>query len=438
MIMLHRFICCLIILTTLCISCIPAAGAAEYTVASSGAEFTSIQAAINRALPGDTILVNSGVYSENIRLNKKINVTGIDSGNGIPTLEPVNKGNTIEILADGCRVEGFTIMNSESFNGIEIKSSENTIKGNTILNNAKGIILVSAMKNSIYGNTIMNNSQAGIAFEASNNNVINENIVIKNSFGIELDEYSLSNVIYRNNFENSQNVISKSATSVWYSPIPFTYTYLGNKKQSHMGNFWSDYHGKDKNGDGIGDTSYGIMVGGNPKAILESFQNIIDAFPLMDPIEYYYEVEPVNEEIVASQTMVFPTIQGISEATYSTIPIPNTSLTIPQTPSEPAESTVNGQPTGFLIVELIVLLFAGVVVLIIFRQLKHKESKLEEQSPNVEAIPRQITSRTSNTMISETANVPEVTQQKTSRTSGNHNGSSATIPQSDTTVPAIP
>ena len=437
MIMYHRFICCIIILTAICISCIPAAGAAEYTVASSGAEFTSIQAAINRALPGDTILVSSGVYLENIRLDKRINLTGIDSGNGIPMLEPVNKGNAIEILADGCMVEGFTIMNSESLNGIRIRSNENTIKGNTILNNAKGIILESAMKNSIFTNSIMNNSQAGIAFEASNDNVVEENIVSKNSIGLELDEYSLSNHIYRNNFENSQNVISKSATSVWYSPVPFTYTYLSNKKQSHMGNFWSDYHGKDKNGDGVGDTSYGIMMGGNPKAILESFQNIVDPFPLMDPIEYYYEVEPVNEEIVTSQTMVFPTIQGIAETTYSTTPIPNTTLTIPQTPPEPAEGTVNGQPTGFLMVELIVLLFAGVVVLIIFRQLKHKERKLEEET-TVEAISQPKMSRTSNTVISTTSTVPEVTTQQKTRTPDDRDASVATIPKTDTTVPAIP
>ncbi len=41
--------------------------------------------------------------------------------------------------------------------------------------------------------------------------------------------------------------------------------------------------------------SYGIMIGANPKAILESNQNINDAFPLMDPLSFYYDVLPSRE-----------------------------------------------------------------------------------------------------------------------------------------------
>ena len=70
-------------------------------------------------------------------------------------------------------------------NGIRIKSSENTIRHNTFLNNAKGILLESAMKNTIYGNNISNSSQVGIALESSNNNLIEENIVSKNTIGID-------------------------------------------------------------------------------------------------------------------------------------------------------------------------------------------------------------------------------------------------------------
>jgi parallel beta-helix repeat protein len=355
--------------------------------------------------------VNSGTYKENLLLNKTINLIGVDSGGGAPIIDPENKRNAMEILSDGCRVEGFTFQNIELLNGILVKSSENTIRRNTFLNTAKGIYLQSAMKNTIYGNNIANSSQVGIVLESSNDNLIEENIVAKNSIGIELDKYSLSNQIFRNNFDNTENVISKSATSFWSSPDPFTYTYLGNNKQSYMGNYWSDYRGKDKNGDGIGDTSYVILIGANPNAILESNRIIIDAFPLMDPLPYYHDVAPVKGGMAASQPIPLPTVLGISptSSTPTTTPTttPDTTLIPSSTPQTSEEKSDNRQAMDFLVGELIVLLLAVEVVLIIFRHLKHKESKHEALLKSQDTTPQQKTSRTSPPRISSSATIPE-------------------------------
>jgi serine/threonine protein kinase len=58
-------------------------------------------------------------------------------------------------------------------------------------------------------------------------------------------------------------------------------------------------------------------------------------------------------------------------------------------------------------VELIMLLLAGAVVLIIFRQLKHKESKEEFPPDSKETTPNQKTSGTSPSRISSAATIPE-------------------------------
>ena len=383
---IHRFVCSLGILALVCIAGIPGAAAAEHTVAPSGAEFTSIQAAIDWAYPGDTITVQSGIYMEEVLLDKKISLIGIDNGGGIPVIDTERKGNAVEVRVDECRVEGFAIRNSTSFNGIRISSSNNTIRQNTFADNAKGILLLSAMKNTIYGNTITGSSQGGIALEASNNNLIEENILENNAVGIALDSFSLSNRIYRNNFDNPQNVNSKSATSVWSSPFPLMYTHLGLKEQNYMGNYWGDYSGKDTNGDGIGDAPYGIMIGANPKAIIESNQNIVDAFPLMDPKQYYHDLVAVQGEIRTPGPMPIPTVGDISRTEVPTEIISEVNLTSPSpTPVSP-EKTPEGQPTGILMFELVVLLVAGVVVLIIFRLLKYNESIQEDRSQDKEAL----------------------------------------------------
>lgn len=319
-----RFISTLTLMVLFLMSvCVTPVAAAEHIVAPSGAEFVSIQEAVDWASGGDVIFVESGTYFETVILNKKIILTGVDSGGGPPVIDVGQRGNGVDIRVDGCTVERFIIRNGSLFTGIRVASSDNNLRKNTVRGFGQGILLASSQRSMVSGNNISENGRAGIALESSNSNDIEYNSVAKNTIGITLDEYSLSNRINRNNFNNNQNVISKSATSHWISTDTFSYTYLGHKQQSRMGNYWSDYRGKDRNSDGIGDTSYTVTLGGNPKAILESGQNIIDAFPLMDPTEYYTSVSVVPSSAVTVSShpgttgVITPVTTPVATATTS-------------------------------------------------------------------------------------------------------------------------
>ncbi|MEN6395229.1 MAG: NosD domain-containing protein [Methanoregula sp.] len=269
----------------------PVSGA-SYTVAPSGAAFSTIQDAVTWASPLDTITVESGTYPESVKINKAIVLTGVDTGGGAPVIDPGKRGSALEIAANGCTITGFMLQNSATMNGILITSDGNSIENNTIRGNFAGIRLSSADDNTISGNTVTDSSSAGIVLENAKSNRINGNRVLKNTIGITADEKSTANTITYNTFSNTENVLSKSTGSQWESSTVMTYAYLGKTFVSPIGNYWSDYRGTDSNADGIGDTPYIVGSGTNLTSGAAANQNKIDSSPLMDPIEYYSQIRP--------------------------------------------------------------------------------------------------------------------------------------------------
>jgi len=170
------------------------------------ADFITIQAAVNAAAAGDTILVQSGTYYENVNVNKALTLRGVDSGSGLPVVDAGRSGDAIILRANNCTLQDFVAMNSSGQSGIRVLSSYNTISGNTAVGNYYGIaIRSSSIGNTISGNTATDNSYYGILLDSSSGNTISDNIATGNSNGIYLYFSSIGNTISGNTATGNTN-----------------------------------------------------------------------------------------------------------------------------------------------------------------------------------------------------------------------------------------
>jgi len=193
------------------------------------ADYTKIQDAIDNASDGDTIIVFSGTYNESIKIDKSINLKGIEKDN-----TDITKRITIK-NTQWVNVSNFMISNN-GWSGLSIENCQHVvIKNNIILNNEQiGIQITNSKNIFIENNEIFNCIMTGISVYLdcdsffisnniidgrkndeslcglkinSNNNVIEYNIFKNCSRGIILNHYvnvggPSNNQIRRNTFFN--------------------------------------------------------------------------------------------------------------------------------------------------------------------------------------------------------------------------------------------
>lgn len=139
-------------------------------------DYKSIHEAVERALPGDTIMVGEGTYRENILITKPLTIKSDKGAEKTSVQAAVRKEPVFKIFnVDGAAVTGFTATGSDAA-GIYIRNSRNVlITDNNISKNDSGLRIYNT-KNSLFRNNIANeNEQFGIYLEASGENTIEKN-----------------------------------------------------------------------------------------------------------------------------------------------------------------------------------------------------------------------------------------------------------------------
>jgi parallel beta-helix repeat protein len=172
-------------------------------------DYSTISEAVNHASSGDTVLVNSGVYHENVWIDKYLSILGEDSEKTVVIGEGgVNNGNVFTLAADNITLSGFTIesvnysVSSQYANGVNIKGDNCKVRGNYITNTFWGVLCAIQSSTRISQNKITRNLKEGIRFYGGSLNTISENYIAENeASGIALEGYS--NVISENTIENN-------------------------------------------------------------------------------------------------------------------------------------------------------------------------------------------------------------------------------------------
>ena len=211
-------------------------------------EGESIQAAVDEASAGDTIVVRDGTYMENLYITKSNLTLRTENGADKTIVTSAESGIDVFVIKGNyITIRGFTITGAETLvketqkgkgsislpkggifidtaghirisdnlitlnadYGIKLDDAYNiTIDDNIISNSGTGIIIftestMSHANNKIINNIITSNEKSGVELVSSGNLIIN-NSITNNGIGIEL-VYSSYNIITKNNINSNKN-----------------------------------------------------------------------------------------------------------------------------------------------------------------------------------------------------------------------------------------
>ncbi|MEM2185301.1 MAG: right-handed parallel beta-helix repeat-containing protein [Candidatus Methanomethylicia archaeon] len=187
--------------------------------------FDKIQEGINAAPNGATVKVLSGIYVENIVVEKSINLIGENAEDTI--INANYNGHGIIVGAGSIVISGFTIMNAYNAKGymppnrahaIDIRHGNVKIERCVIRNSLVGIYLGGA-SNNVISNISIQGAWIGVWMEfGSCKNTIENCHVYGCDWGIHIKESSndntIKNCILHDNHKNSINIVLSSSRNI--------------------------------------------------------------------------------------------------------------------------------------------------------------------------------------------------------------------------------
>ncbi|MCF7793989.1 MAG: right-handed parallel beta-helix repeat-containing protein [Candidatus Cloacimonetes bacterium] len=159
----------------------------------------TIQAGVNIAELGDTILVAPGIYYENIYLHQRRDISLIGSGTDNTTIDGGENGHVVAFSFSSGKICNFTITNSGDdpgySSGIFTSCSRIVIEDNTITNNCRGIAVSSNSNVIINRNEITNNSGFSTVHFSVSVGIVSYNLIADNDCNGIYPYYSEPDII---------------------------------------------------------------------------------------------------------------------------------------------------------------------------------------------------------------------------------------------------
>jgi parallel beta-helix repeat protein len=201
---------CILVTTLIVISAfssVVSVGNTIYVDNDGGADYTSIQDAVDAASDGDTVYVYSGTYYEHVKINTSIVLQGEDKDSTI--IDSGGNLSAVIVTADNVKITGFSVMNTGPYwhnSGIELfKNKECIVTENIVSNCFIGIHAFITSDVTISKNTVTD-SEFGIRIQKTKFSTITRNTMQDNYYGMELNAAYFNDIIENNFINNEKHV----------------------------------------------------------------------------------------------------------------------------------------------------------------------------------------------------------------------------------------